>query len=346
MKRRIHYYYHNHQQQQTNMVKTYKIIPTYKKSVCEVELYRKTSDINSYNNDDEIENNTIIGNTNNNYDVSNRYNTWNGPILRKETWWRYAEFLIHIPETTNEINDFLLEKGYSTKQEYLEYHGYDHEHDTIENVLLPDVDNDEHIFESDIECEYCWDGQGMDFRIELTRSSQDLYTQEECQAMEAEALRLYSDEGLYEEGLESLGWEHFDTIYEIYCKVEITLEETEEEKLKRQFEEFKLKFSRDLIRSPSTLGHLFDEAGYGDLSTFDDASLKFGEYDTFHVVIGLIPLELNYFPIDVEDNEEDGVQHQVEGDLLPSFIVAASCENCKLSFIYYLLRENVSMIPK
>ena len=48
----------------------------------------------------------------------NLYTSLNGPILRKECWWRWGEFTLEISGTEEEIDVFLNEKGFGTLEEY------------------------------------------------------------------------------------------------------------------------------------------------------------------------------------------------------------------------------------
>jgi hypothetical protein len=129
-------------------MKIYKIEPTYKKSVCEVELWRKREDCSEEDHQ------------------RSRWQ-WKGPILRRECWWRWAEWTIEVPETQAEIEEFLERKGYRTMLQYLDYNGVD----TLEQALLPDEDDDSVVLPADVNCEYCWDGQGEEFIVENTKDS-------------------------------------------------------------------------------------------------------------------------------------------------------------------------------
>jgi len=304
-------------------MKIYNIEPTYKKSVCEVELWRKNED--------------VVGSDS----TTCRYN-WNGPILRRECWWRWAEWRLEIPDTQEEIQEFLEHKPFDSLDQYLDHRGYD----TLKECLLPDnFDDDDsvHCLEDDFEMMYCWDGQGEEFRIQPTRNLE--MSEEEQKHLAAEAERMYSDEGMYEEGLEELGWEHYSTFYEVCCSLDVTLEETEEEKLQRLFTEFQTKFRNDLESSPQTLGNIFekhdrDEAVKDDddndvhdniLTRYDFAVNQFGKEKIFKELMDVIPATINC---------------AFEGEVTstyPSFMVAASLPNVDISIIFQLLRENPNL---
>mmetsp|Transcript_5115 Transcript_5115/g.5894 ORF Transcript_5115/g.5894 Transcript_5115/m.5894 type:complete len:292 (+) Transcript_5115:75-950(+) len=280
-------------------MKTYSIEPTCKKSTCEVELWRRPADILPTD------------------DSTFRYN-WNGPILRRECWWRWGEWTIEIPETEDEIQEFLEQKGFATVTEYLEQHGAE----TVEEVLLPDEEDDEHVLPPEVECNYCWDGQGEEFNIEQTRNSN--LTDDECAELSSEAMRMYADEGMFEQGLEELGWEHYSSIYEIYCTLNVTRQKTEEEKLM----EFKDELAANFNLSPETLGGLFEETNCED-TRVENAILTFGSVSVFAVIDDCIP-----------SNEPI----LCKGIFLQPYLVAASHKKTSVDVIYHLLRRDISSL--
>mmetsp|Transcript_23196 Transcript_23196/g.34594 ORF Transcript_23196/g.34594 Transcript_23196/m.34594 type:complete len:297 (-) Transcript_23196:89-979(-) len=293
-------------------MKIYNIEPTYKKSICEVELWRKSPDILPTDSD------------------TYRFN-WNGPILRRESWWRWGEWTIDIPETPEEIQEFLEDKGCATLEDYLEYHGAE----TIEEVLLPDQDEDEHVLPAEAECKYCWDGQGDEFTIEQTRDLN--LSREDCERLEKEALRVYADEEMFEEGLIQLGWDHYSTVYEIYCTLKVTLQESEDEKYKREVSEFKKKFKANFEQFSERFGCLFDREGDNDgddvkeecITTYQHAISKFGIDQVFKVIDDCVPFNTP-------------VLH--EGASLQPFMIAALCENSPVAVIYHFLRKDPSHV--
>ena len=176
-------------------MKYYRVEPTYKKSVVEIAVFRRK---------DEDGNNCF---------------------LRKELGWRWGSFLFSVPETEEEIKEFLEANGqYDSLQEYLADH-YGHEdiitEDTqLEEYLLPDPEADSvDITEDfpDAEMLDCWDGCWEYWSA--TRYPED-YTEEEQEELIEEIEEAYGE--MYEEGVEELGWEFIDTYFEMHCQPEIT----------------------------------------------------------------------------------------------------------------------------
>ncbi|GFH50281.1 predicted protein [Chaetoceros tenuissimus] len=252
-------------------------------------------------------------------------------LLRKECWWRWAEFILDIPETKDEISEFLSCKPFDNLESYLNHHGGE----TIEECLMaamPEDDDDSRCLPDEAEMISCWDGQGEDFTIELTRDLE--MSKEECRQMASEAEEAYNGEdGLYGEGLENLGWEFCKVFYEVHCDLKIELQETEEEKLSRLFNEFHISFRNDLKSTPETLGNIFevieDVEDHDEVRTrYDDAVEKFGEEKVFETLTYEIPPTLTC---------------AFEGEvstIYPAFLVAASLPNANSSTIYQLLREH------
>ena len=79
---------------------------------------------------------------------------------------------------------------------------------------------------------------------------------------------------------------------------------------------------------PDELGRLFFKDEECDKTFFESSLRKFGGEKVFELIEECLPL----------DAEWVGANN---GNLLP-FMVAASCENCTASVIYYLLRRNVN----
>ena len=79
---------------------------------------------------------------------------------------------------------------------------------------------------------------------------------------------------------------------------------------------------------PQELGRLFvkDDEEY-DETFYDSAVRKFGIEKVFELIEECVPLDAEW--TDTHSNA------------LPLFMVAASCENCAASVIYYFLRRNV-----
>jgi hypothetical protein len=78
-------------------------------------------------------------------------------------------------------------------------------------------------------------------------------------------------------------------------------------------------------------GRIFlkDEEEECDETFFESSLRKFGGKKVFKIIEECLPL----------DAEWDGACYNGN---LPPFMVAASCENCAASVIYYLLRRNVN----
>jgi hypothetical protein len=99
------------------------------------------------------------------------------------------------------------------------------------------------------------------------------------------------------------------------------------------FKEFSMTLQTNMTLYPDELGRLFLKDEEECDETFLESSIrKFGGDKVFKLIEECLPL----------DAEWTGAQH-TNGNLLPPFMVAASCENCAvLSVIYYLLRRNVN----
>jgi len=82
---------------------------------------------------------------------------------------------------------------------------------------------------------------------------------------------------------------------------------------------------------PEELGRLFvkDE---GDETFYDSTVRKFGIEKVFELIEECVPLDA-----------ESADTHSTS-TALPLFMVAASCENCAASVIYYLLRRNAHVL--
>jgi hypothetical protein len=95
------------------------------------------------------------------------------------------------------------------------------------------------------------------------------------------------------------------------------------------FKEFSTTLQTNMTLYPQELGRLFLKDEEQCDETFFESSLrKFGGHNVFELIEECLPL----------DAEWAGAQN---GNL-PLFMVAASCENCAVSVIYYLLRRNVN----
>jgi hypothetical protein len=96
------------------------------------------------------------------------------------------------------------------------------------------------------------------------------------------------------------------------------------------FTEFSATLQTNMTLYPDGLGRLFlkDEKEECDEIFFESSLRKFGGDKVFELIEECLPL----------DAEWAGAHN---GNL-PPFMVAASCENCAASVIYYLLRRNVN----
>jgi len=96
------------------------------------------------------------------------------------------------------------------------------------------------------------------------------------------------------------------------------------------FKEFSTTLQTNMKLYPDELGLLFsrDEEEECDETFFESSLRKFGGDKVFKIIEECLPLEAEW-----------AVAHNGN---LPPFMVAASCEHCAVSVIYYLLRRNVN----
>jgi outer membrane protein assembly factor BamB len=95
--------------------------------------------------------------------------------------------------------------------------------------------------------------------------------------------------------------------------------------------EFSSTLQTNMALYPNDLGRLFMKDEEQSDETFFESSLrKFGGEKVFELVEDCLPLDAEW---------ADGANNNGN---LPPFMVAASCENCAASVIYYLLRRNVN----
>ena len=181
-------------------MKHFRIEPTYKKSVIELSTFRRPLEELTGNDEDKGK----------------------FAYLRKELGWRWGSFMISVPDTEEEIAEFLEERGsYESVAEYLaDYHGEEDiivESTTLQEYLLPSEDDDFVDLTEDYDAELldCWDGCWEDWGI--TVPGDEL---EDTDDLIEEIEEAYSEE--YEEGVEALGWQFIDNFYEIHCNVTVT----------------------------------------------------------------------------------------------------------------------------
>jgi outer membrane protein assembly factor BamB len=98
------------------------------------------------------------------------------------------------------------------------------------------------------------------------------------------------------------------------------------------FKEFAVTLQTNIALYPDELGRIFlkEEEEECDETFFESSLRKFGGEKVFKLIEECLPL----------DAEWAGARHGI----LPPFMVAASCENCAASVIYYLLRRNVNAL--
>jgi hypothetical protein len=95
------------------------------------------------------------------------------------------------------------------------------------------------------------------------------------------------------------------------------------------FKECSAALQTNMTLYPDELGRLFLKDEECDETFFESSFRKFGGAKVFKIIEKCLPL----------DAEWDGAYNNGN---LPPFMVAASCENCTASVIYYLLRRNVN----
>jgi hypothetical protein len=95
------------------------------------------------------------------------------------------------------------------------------------------------------------------------------------------------------------------------------------------FNECSTTLQTNMTLYPQELGRLFLTDEESDETFFESSLRKFGGEKVFQLIEECLPLDAEW---------ADGAHN---GNL-PSFMVAASCENCAASVIYYLLRRNVN----
>lgn len=143
--------------------------------------------------------------------------------LRKELGWRGGSFSLYVPETEEEIQEAVKDRGYETLEEMLEDYGTDN----IESIFLPDPEDDSVMVFEDYNADMIetWDGCWEYWTIEYY--GEDGPTEEEKEAMIEEVEEAYAEE--YESGVEALGWEEVDTDFEVTNGFTLTLVEDTEE---------------------------------------------------------------------------------------------------------------------
>lgn len=157
-------------------MKHYRITPSYKKSTLEYNVWEK-----------KLDDGTLIRAT-------------------SEIGWRSGTFVIHVPETNDEIDEWLKNRGMS-----IEDYGGDYE--AVKSSLCPSPTDEVIEFDDyDHEMLDTWDGCWEEWTVDIFGSNKNNYDPDEIKAELEEA---YEEE--WHEGLENLGYECDDCYYEMHC---------------------------------------------------------------------------------------------------------------------------------
>ena len=183
-------------------MKYFLLEPTYKKSTVEKTFFRR-----------ELE--PLTGN-------SEDAGKW--AYVTKELGWRWGSFLISVPETEEEVLEFVKSSGYDDVLSWAIDHGEsitqgDEEvlppNFSLYNYLVPSEDAEYvDVTEDYPEAEMyeCWDGCWEDWEVSSTGTTPDVDIEEIEEA--------FSED--YEEGVEELGWTFVDMAFELHCNPKIT----------------------------------------------------------------------------------------------------------------------------
>jgi hypothetical protein len=185
-------------------MKYYIVEPTYKKSLVEKTIFSRKNE----------EGKTIF--------------------LERELGWRWGSFFFTVPDTEEEAIADIKEQGYDSVLDWAYDHGYTMTDDNGDEILDPDssivdlltttllpeesddfVDITEDYGNAEmIECDDgCWEYWNVrSFQVELSEEEQE----ELVEGVE----EAYNEE--WEEGVEALGWEFVDTLFELHCSPKIT----------------------------------------------------------------------------------------------------------------------------
>lgn len=185
-------------------MKYYRIEPTYKKSVVEFDIFKRHD-----------EDGNLI-------------------FLRKELGWRWGSFLVSVPETEEESLEYIKEQGYDGDTAALDW-AMDYGHtvtegddevipsdtslvELVQEQLLPNETDDfvDITEDYDMEMLYCDDGCWEDWSVtsyvtDIDDEQQELWIEEAESAWDED----------YQEGVEELGWEFVDNMFEMQCSPRI-----------------------------------------------------------------------------------------------------------------------------
>ena len=185
-------------------MKYFRIEPTYKKSVVEFTYFRRPLEELTNNDEDKGK----------------------FAFLHKELGWRWGSFMIPVPDTQEEIDEYIKEEGYDSVFEFASAYGCTDivndkeilpEDFSMVDVLLPSTDNEWIDLTEDhpnAEMLDCWDGCWEDWNIKTNGP-----VLSDVDEMMEEIEEAYNEE--YEEGVEELGWEFLDNQFEIHCNVTV-----------------------------------------------------------------------------------------------------------------------------
>jgi hypothetical protein len=176
-------------------MKHYRVEPTYKKSVVEYDTFSRID-----------ENGKKI-------------------FLQREVGWRWGSWLISVPETQEEIDEYLKSKGFDTIEDFAQDCGRTYIDEdgnevmevgfTLKDFLLPDEDDDQIDMSEDYpdaELIETWDGcwefwSVSSFQAEISEEQNELWSEEAEEA--------YNED--YEAGLEAIGWKPMFGGFQLQC---------------------------------------------------------------------------------------------------------------------------------
>ena len=200
-------------------MKYYRLEPTYKKSL--VEFYTFTRPLSDLKEDHGL------------HEDAKTY-------LVKEIGWRWGDFTIEVPETDEEIAEWLEFKDEGQYETFydlaVDYGLTETDEETgeevlpsdrsvvelIEGMLLPDLDDDYIMISEDYpdaQMNSTWDGCWEDWSIR-TGWTEDAPVLDDVDELIEEVDEAYAEE--YEDGVEALGWTFQTCEYEMHCKPMIT----------------------------------------------------------------------------------------------------------------------------
>jgi hypothetical protein len=131
-------------------------------------------------------------------------------FLTKQLTWRSGSFTIYVPETEEEIEEWLETRGWSM-DDWGEY--------VTEDDFLPNEDDDcVELDNYEYEMDHTWDGVSEDFELSVF-PAESLSEEEQEELLEAAQELYYED---YEEGLFEDGWEESGFCTYIYNGLKIT----------------------------------------------------------------------------------------------------------------------------